>query len=92
MLNMLTKKKYMKPIEIGDLVTHVLMDEEWLGVVVEIKTVETELGEKSKALIHLSSRHVFSKPSRQDPGIPKKGWVDIDWLEIKSRAKEADEN
>ena len=89
---MLTKKRYMKPIEVGDLVTHVLMDEEWLGVVIKIKTVETKLGDKSKALVHLSSKHVFSRPSRDEPGTPKKGWVDMDWLETKSRVKEVEEN
>ena len=82
------RKKYIKPVEVGDLVNHVLMDEEWLGVVLEIEVTETERGTKCRALVYLTSDHEFARVSREMANTPQRGWVDVDWLVTKSRTKE----
>ena len=76
-----------KEVEIGDLVNHILMDEEWLGIVVSIR--DFSLGDEivRKAYVHLASSHVFSKwhstsPSGQEMA---SGWVDIDFLRVISK-------
>ena len=80
----------MKPVEVGDLVNHVLMDEEWLGVVLEIKALKTDRGAKSRALVYLTSEHEFARTSRESVNAPQRGWVDVDWLVTKSRTKESE--
>ena len=80
----------MKPVEVGDLVNHVLMDDEWLGVVLEIKVTQADRGNKSRALVYLTSEHEFARTSREDVSAPQKGWVDVDWLVTKSRTKESE--
>ena len=81
-MKVMRKRKYKKPVQIGDLVRHVLMDDGWLGILLEVK--EAEGGGTKKAKVLMISEHVFPNALRHE----KKeniGWVDVDWLEIKSR-------
>jgi hypothetical protein len=79
-------------VKIGDLVNHLLMAKEWLGVVSKIQ--EFELDEKKvwKALICIISPHHFSKwhsvaPSSAGLNKEKVGWVDLDFLKVVSGVK-----
>ena len=74
-------------VEVGDLVNHILMDEEWLGIVVSTK--DFSLGDEivRKAYVHLTSSHVFSKWHSTNPSGQEmvSGWVDIDFLRVISK-------
>jgi len=76
-----------KEVEVGDLVNHILMDEEWLGIVVN--TRDFSLGDEivRKAYVHLTSSHVFSKWHSTNPSGHEmvSGWVDIDFLRVISK-------
>ena len=79
-------------VKVGDLVNHLLMANEWLGVVSKIR--EFELDEKKvwKALIYIISPHHFSKWHSVVPfsgGLNKEkvGWVDLDFLKVVSGVK-----
>jgi len=72
---------------VGDLVTHILMDKSWLGVVLKLKNFKPKGGEVSKnALVHISSDHVFSPHYREKKDrytqTNKIGWVDIAFLKV----------
>jgi len=72
----------------GDLVTHVLMDDSWVGIVLRVESFksETEGALDSKALVHISSEHSFSSHYREKKGREVKtnkiGWVDTTFLKI----------
>ena len=71
----------------GDLVTHVLMDDSWVGVVLRVETFDTEEGGAGrKALVHIGSDHNFSSYYREKKDRELKankiGWVDITFLKI----------
>ena len=76
------KRRYRKPVCIGDLVRHVLMDEGWLGILLEIKQADNSKTKKARVL--MISEHEFPHGMRHE-GKRDIGWVDVDWLEIKSR-------
>ena len=71
----------------GDLVTHVLMDDSWVGVVLRVETFNSEDGRRdSKALVHINSDHSFSAHYREKKArgmkTDKIGWVDTTFLRI----------
>ena len=75
------KRKRRRPtVEVGDLVRHVLMDESWLGIVLEISHAELDEKQK-KAKVYILSEHVaYGKHT-------KFSWVDADWLEVQSKGR-----
>ncbi len=64
-------------VSIGDLVRHVLMDESWIGIVLEISHAESDEKQK-KAKVYILSEH-------EAYGKGKYSWVDADWLEVQSK-------
>jgi|10_taG_2_1085330.scaffolds.fasta_scaffold04235_4 hypothetical protein len=87
------EKKVRRP-QRGDLVTHVLMDDTWVGVVLRVETFKTgnEDVSDSKALVHINSDHSFSSHYREKKSREVKtnkiGWVDTTFLKILSEGAE----
>ena len=80
---MVTKKKLQ--LKVGDLVNHILMDDRWLGIVMEIRSFALSDEKVKKALIYILSSHTFSKWHSQesDEKTPARvGWVDYDFLRL----------
>jgi hypothetical protein len=70
--------KKIQTITVGDLVQHVLMDDGWLGIVLEVREEQADDDVKKVARLQIISSHQFSDGM-------KVGWADIDWLKIKSK-------
>ena len=81
------EKKARQP-QRGDLVTHVLMDDSWVGVVLRVESSKSEIegALDTKALVYISSEHSFSSHYREKKGREAKtnkiGWVDTTFLKI----------
>tara|TARA_Y100000034_G_scaffold91107_1_gene109846 strand:+ start:799 stop:1074 length:276 start_codon:yes stop_codon:yes gene_type:complete len=86
-------KRIREPLR-GDLVTHILMDDNWVGVVLRVETfkIGSEGVSDSKALVHINSDHSFSSQYREKKGSEVKtnkiGWVDTTFLKILSEGAE----
>ena len=79
-------EKSLLELNVGDLVTHVLMDKDWLGMVLKLESCEIDSTAEHRALVHINSNHVFSG-QYQKAGIPpqkerKVGWVDVVFLKL----------
>tara|TARA_Y100000034_G_scaffold6679_1_gene7357 strand:+ start:2627 stop:2959 length:333 start_codon:yes stop_codon:yes gene_type:complete len=67
-----------KIVAVGDLVQHVLMDDGWLGIILEVREEDATGDTKKVAKLQIISNHRFSDGT-------KVGWADVDWLKIKSK-------
>ena len=55
------KRKRRRPtVEVGDLVRHVLMDESWLGIVLEISHAELDEKQKKAKVMNLQKNQKIS--------------------------------
>jgi len=87
------RRRKEKTIEPGDLVTHILMDDTWMGLVIRLESFILEEESITKALIYLVSPHSFSKwhggsestIKTYENHTMKVGWVDVDFLHLISK-------
>ena len=77
-------KKQKQIILIGDLVTHVLYNRDWIGLVISIKDEENKLGkrEAENALVHMipGTEYQFFFRRRYGKESFRKGWISTRWL------------
>jgi len=65
-------------------VHHVLMDDTWLAIVLGTEQTQNEV-KSTKVMVLIVSDHNFQFRDNKSLS-KKKGWVDIDWLEVRSSA------
>ena len=86
-----------KNLHIGDLVTHILYGEKWIGVIVDFKDecLSPAGAKRSRALVQVQPgtefEGFFRRASKADRINENLGYISVNWL-FKIKEKDEDEN